>query len=340
MSGRRIAQTVGWGGLVLGLLVVLSGCTELLTSSSDSGLLPAGQAVEPMAKRTVWRVPGDFATIQEAIDSADVAAGDQIRVGAGSHAGAYVTKPVEIRGEGRAVIDSGPLHPAGLDMGFRLMDGSEGTSINHLTFAVDLAIMNGEAVDSVTVSHCTFESPIQAVSNWSGCDWVISHNLVEDLRTRNGGGIGILVADRSGGVVTGNVVAYNTIRGVLAVWANDGGGYNGSGIVLYADFRYGWPGAEEIRGNRVVHNTVSLVSDTPEVVDVAAFELTDTRDDPTANPYPVIFDNAIGFNDFRGTELEIVLTPEELAEENDISRNLGENRGHGAHPSLFGPGGG
>jgi hypothetical protein len=329
MSGRRVVQTAAWGAMALGLLVALSGCSELfLSPSSNDGLVPSVQRVGPMAKRAVWRVPGDFATIQEAIDSPDVAAGDQIRVAAGSHAGAYVTKPVEIRGQGKAVIDSGPLHPAGLDMGFRLMDGSEGTSINHLTFDVDLAIMNGEAVDSVTVSHCTFESPIQAVSN---------HNLVEDLRTHNGGGIGILVADRSGGVVTGNVVAYNTIRGVLAVWTNDGGGYNGSGIVLYADFRYGWPGAEEISGNRVVHNTVSLVSDTPEVVDVAAFELTDTRDDPDLNL--VIFDNAIGFNDFRGTELEIVLTPEELAEENDISRNLGENRGHGAHPSLFGPGG-
>ena len=77
----------------------------------------------------------------------------------------------------------------------------------------------------------------------------------------------------------------------------------------------------------------------PEVVDVAAFELTDTRDDPNADSFPVIHDNAIGFNDFRGMELQIYLTPEELGDCNDISRNLGDNRGHGLHPSLFGPGG-
>jgi hypothetical protein len=81
------------------------------------------------------------------------------------------------------------------------------------------------------------------------------------------------------------------------------------------------------------------VSDTPDVVDVAAFELTDSRDDPDADPYPVIFDNAIGFNDFRGTALQIALTPAELEDWNYISRNLGNNRGHGEHPSLFGPGG-
>jgi len=293
-----------------------------------------------MAKRVIWRVPGDFATIQEAIDSSDVTAGHRILVGAGSHAGAYVTKAVEIRGEGGAVIDSGPLfrpNRPDLVMGFRLLEGSDGASITHLTFAVGLAIMNGDAVDSVTVSHCTFIDSIQAVSNWSGCDWEITHNLVEGLRSRSGGGIGILVADRSGGTVTGNVVAYNTIRGVLAVWADDCGEYNGSGIVIYADFRYvGYLGAEEISGNRVVHNTISLVSDTPDVVDVAAFELTDTRDDPNLDP--VIFENAIGFNDFRGTELQIVLTPEELSDYNVISRNLGDNRGHGAHPSVFGPG--
>ena len=70
------------------------------------------------------------------------------------------------------------------------------------------------------------------------------------------------------------------------------------------------------------------------LVDVVAFEMTDTRDDET---FAVIHDNAIGFNDFRGTALQIVLTPETLADANDISRNLGENRGHGLHPSVFHP---
>ena len=328
--GRRYAA---WLLLVGGTCVLLlAGCTALWTPQDAQ----IGE-MSPMAKRVIWRVPGDFATIQEAIDSLDVDDGHRILVGSGSHAGALVDKAVEIRGEGGAVIDSGPVHGSGLIQGFRLKEGSDGASITHLTFAVDLAIMNGNAVHSVTVSHCTFINPIQAVSNWSGCDWEISHNLVEDLRCLDGGGIGIFIGDWTGGLVSGNVVSYNTIRGVLTVWPNDCGGYNGSGIVIYADFRGSRAGAEEISGNRVVHNTISLASDTPDVVDVVAFELTDTRDDLEEDL--VIFDNAIGFNDFRGTELQIALTPEELlADYNDISRNLGDNRGHGTHPSVFGPG--
>ncbi|MBN1858620.1 hypothetical protein JW848_05375 [Candidatus Bipolaricaulota bacterium] len=336
MTNRKLARRMAWVGLVLSLLIALSGCADLFPTAGEEGALGAGQALAPMAKHTTWRVPGDFATLQEAIDSPTVVDGDRILVEPGSHAGAYVDKSVEIRGEGGAAISDGPLHPAGLVMGFRMLAGSDGASISHLTFEVDLGIMNGDAVDGVFVSHCTFLNTLQAVSNWRGCGWEISHNVIEGLRTRNGGGIGILIGDFAGGVVTGNTVAYNTVRGVLAVDPDDGGGYNGSGIVLYADFRWGGAGASEISGNRVLHNTISLISDTPDVVDVAALELTDTRDDPELNP--VIVDNAVGFNDFRGTAIQIALTPEELADCNEISRNLGDNRGRGAHPSAFGPG--
>jgi hypothetical protein len=290
------------------------------------------------AKKTgnTWGIPRDFATIQDAIDSPDVADGDTIMVGPGTFAGALVDKDVTIMGIGNAVINDGPAHGSGLIQGFRLLDGSDGATISHLRFEADLDIMNGEAVDNVTVEHCTFVDAIQAISNWRGNGWVISHNDIIDLRTRNGGGIGILIGDYSGGTVEDNIVSHNTISGTLHVWGTDGGGYNGSGIVLYADFRWGGAGAEAIQNNSIVQNKVSLVSDTPGVVDVVAFEMTDTRDD--ANLI-VIFDNAIGFNDFRGTVLQIVLTPNELEDENDISRNLGDNRGHGLHPSLFGPGG-
>ena len=286
-----------------------------------------------------WNVPGDFAAVQDAIDSSLVMDGDTIMIGPGQHAGASLTKGVEIKGEGGAVINDGPAHPAGLSQGFRLMAGSGGATISHLQFEVDLAIMNGEAIDDVTVDHCTFNNTIQAISNWRGSGWQISHNVITDLRTRNGGGIGILIADYTGGTVQDNIVSHNKIAGILHVDPQDGGGYNGSGIVLYADFRWGRAGAQSISYNRVVKNKVSLVSDTPEVVDVAAFELTDSRDDIEADPYPVIFDNTIGFNDCRGTALQMVITPTELEDENQISRNLGNNRGHGLHPSVFGPGG-
>jgi hypothetical protein len=109
--------------------------------------------------------------------------------------------------------------------------------------------------------------------------------------------------------------------------------------VFYADFRWGATGSQELYYNRVVKNKISLTSDTPTVVDIVAVELTDTRDDPNNYPTnsPVIQHNAIGFNDLRGTTLQIDPTPENLDLYNTISRNLGENRGHGLHPSVFKP---
>ena len=73
-----------------------------------------------------WHVPGNFATIQDAIDDVAVLPGEKIIVGRGNHAGAVVTKAVEIKGQDGAVINSGPLlttyQPCGtivLDIGFK-----------------------------------------------------------------------------------------------------------------------------------------------------------------------------------------------------------------------------
>ena len=105
---------------------------------------------------------------------------------------------------------------------------------------------------------------------------------------------------------------------------------------MYADFRWNREGADAIRFNRVVKNKISLASDTPGVVDVAAIELTEGGDPPDG---PYVYVNAIGFNDMRGTTLQLALTPSTLEDVNVISRNLGTNRGHGLHPNVFGPGG-
>lgn len=323
--------------IIVMAVLLLASCRQAISPVES----PEGgeNEVQSLAKKaTVWTVPGDFATIQEAIDDADVEDGHIIRVAPGEHAGALVDKAVVIKGEGGTIINDGPPRSATFIYGFCLLAGSDGAVFSHLTFTTtDLSIYNNGLVDDVKVIHCTFLNAVQAVSNWGGCGWEISHNTIEDLRTRNGGGIGILVADRSGGIVQENVVSHNKIYGTLHVWQDDGGGYNGSGIALYADFRSGRLGAEAIRENRVVQNKVGMVSDTPEVVNIVAFELTDSRGDENLDP--VIFNNAIGFNDFRGTELQIFLTPENLDDVNDISRNLGDNRGHGLHPSVFGPSG-
>jgi len=138
-------------------------------------------------------------------------------------------------------------------------------------------------------------------------------------------------------IVSGNVVSHSDVSGLLHVDLLGQGGYNGTGIVPYADFRSGPTEGKEVTGANVFKNKVSLVSDTPAVVDAAAIELTDTRNDAQLDP--TIHDNAVGFNDLRGTVIQLILTPGNLDVVNDISRNMGDNRGHGEHPSAFGPGG-
>lgn len=309
--------------VILGLII--PGCIPVVPPAEQS-----------KAARTVWHVPSDFATIQEAIDSLDVLAGDKIIVGPGNHAGAIVNKAVEIKGEDGAVISSSaiPLGPSVVGFLFEDDYSGSGATISYLQFdeTVGFPIMSRGA-NNVTIEHCTLLNPIQGISNWGGSEWQISHNEIIDLLANGGGGIGIFIGDRweTIGGVNNNLVSHNKITGILYVVGS--GGYSGSGIVLYSDSRYGWPGAEKITNNRVVKNKISLTSDDPEVVDVVAIELTDSRDG--SNLECVIYDNVIGFNDLRGTAIQIALTPEDLDEFNDISRNLGDNRGHGLHPSVF-----
>ena len=271
-----------------------------------------------------------YATIDLALTAAFD--GDRILVGAGNYAGAYLSKSVEIKGLDGAVINDGPMYPrTELKMGFRLLAGSSGASISHLTFTVDFAIMNGAAVNNVEVAHNTFLNAIQAVSNWVGDGWYIHHNEIIDLRTLNGGGIGILIADYSGLQANNNIVANNKISGTLHVDPNDGGGYAGSGIVLYSDHRWGRAGGQ-ISSNLVEKNSVSLVSDNPTMVDVWAFELSQAEGVDACGE---IFDNIIRFNDFRGTANQIATSPAELEICNFFNKNLGDNRGHGEHPNLM-----
>jgi len=274
---------------------------------------------------------GQFSTIQAAVDVAQ--AGDRILVASGEYAGAQVNKAVEIRGTGATRIVTGPPHPSGLTFGFLIGAlangaGGDGVTIAQLTFAetVELPVYSKGAND-VTVSHNLFLNAYQGITNRGGSRWNISHNTFQDLRASDGGGIAIMVGDGRGGAVQDNVVAYNHISGTLHVSAGDGGGYSGTGIALFADFRFnfGQTGASSIAGNRVVNNSVSVVSDNPTLVDVVGFDLQVGVDDggEPSDYFGVIHDNVIGFNDFKGMAQKIQLTPTDLGATNSLWQNLG-----------------
>ncbi len=308
-------------------------------------------AVSSTAKAVTWNVPGDFADIQAAIDSPDVLHGHTILVGPGNHYGATVTKAVEIKGEGGAVINSGPMRGARMT-GFLFLSGAgNGATISHLSFETLLLPIYSRDTDDVTVDHCTFTSPMQGITNWNGSGWNISHNVVNGLVTDSGGGIGIFVGTLGiAGTADDNLVAHNKITGQVVVPQeeidryNEGApspeaGYSVPGICLYSDGRRDPAGP--MSGNRILKNKVSLSSNNPRNHPAVGIELTDYAlidETPPAD----LTDNKVGFNDVRGVSGEnsvpISLNPAGVAGNNKISRNLGDdtnNRGHGLHPRVF-----
>lgn len=306
------------------------------------------------AKAVTWNVPEDFATIELALASADVLDGHTILVGPGNHPGAFVDKAVEIKGEGGAVINSGPMYSIYMT-GFLFRDGAgNGATISHLSFeTVDLPVYSRDT-DDVTVDHCTFTSPMQGITNWNGNGWNISHNVINGLVTISGGGIGIFVGTRApeGSTASNNLIAHNKITGQVVVSQEEidrynerppypEAGYSVPGITLMSDRRSGKP-AGTIAGNRILKNKVAISSNNPRNHWPMGIGLSDLglkyQDPPVAD----LLNNKVGFNDVRGMpEIEgtpIGLVPAVIDVSNIISRNLGDdanNRGHGVHPQVL-----
>lgn len=304
---------------------------RFLVVSISAVLLLAGSAGARVAH--VWRVPGDFPTIQAAINSSRVVDGDTIGVRHRVCTGATVTKAVIIQGQGSVMISDGPVVNSLGKAGFLFPgDGAgSGVTITGFWFHRVAFPVFSRGADDVSVTHNSMWSSIQAVTNWAGASggsgWHISHNEIFHLRTSCGGGIGILIGDYAGGTVTNNEIAHNRIDSRLQVPHTDCGGYNAPGIVLFADFRYPGDLGAVIQGNRVFKNRVIVASRKPSLVTASALELSDTRDDWMIQP-PVIQENDIVYNDLRGTAVPIEITPDELATVNHIEHNYTGPGGH------------
>lgn len=273
----------------------------------------------------VLKVPStNYPTIDAAVAAATD--GDTIMVGPGEFAGCWVYKKVHIRGIGKTTITDGVNF--GYIFGFIFVAGSDGATITNLAFTVDFPIY-GTWANNVTVTHCTMSNPVQGVSVCEGSGWTISHNTIVDLWTEPigpSGAHGIAFVHRYGGAITGNVVSHNVITGTVSVLPGDHPDWPRSGIAFFVD-----KDESTVFENVVEYNTISLVSSDPAICDVAGVLLQDMRPDSWMLD-PNITENLIQFNDMRGTATAVALLPIELNEVNYISRNLGNNRGHGLHP--------
>ena len=281
-------------------------------------------AIPGMSLAETWTVPGDFATIQKAINSSDVVDGDEIEVGPGYFYGARITKSVTLRGSGRTYITNGPrpwrgrnLNAGFLFRGKKAENGSGAKIFDFIFQGVDFSVFASQwsaVVSNVTVQHCTMENAVQAITMWHADDWDVQYNKIVDLEAINGGGIGIVVGTYSGDDAFENLVANNEITGTVYVDPDDRGGYNAAGILLVSDNR-GKRRGGLVEGNLVQHNRIALVSDTPGVVPVVGVELTDTRGWVRSSS---VTDNEVTDNDLSGTADDVLLEPLKLDDVNTV----------------------
>lgn len=323
---------------------------------SDDVYNPGGGSVDysPWMELPLGTSPMTWGTsdsVQEAVDLASD--GDTINVKAGNVTGANVDKDLTITGEPGAVINSGPAYGTYTecnghlaDYGFQILGpGGSGTTISNLRFETVSFPVYGRGADDVTISGNTLINPLQGISNkaqgTSGSRWTVSGNEIQDLRANNGGGIAIIMSDTSLGVVQDNVISGNSITGTLHVNACESGGYEGTGIVIYADFRWYpyYSGATDISGNQVLNNDINLVSDNQAVLGVSGIELTSAKD-ALSPPLPevpsVVTGNTISGNNLDGSlayGLNVI-----GASDNSITANTIMNAANGISISESGGG--
>lgn len=279
---------------------------------------------------TVWNVPEDFATIQDAVDSVLVVEGDVIIVAPGSHMGAIIDRPVTIVGSEGAMITLGVPYKAGsvLKTAFLLESGADGTEISHLLIPNNASSLYffavfSRGVDNISLHHLTISNSVQAISNYNGSNWSITHNKIFGTNPVNGGGIGIMINAWNGTQdvlpdsteANNNTIAFNTTEGVADVLD-----FSGPGILLSSGHGANqWPGGT-LTGNKIYKNKCAHTG-----TNGVGFEVDDVPYELTSDPS--IVGNTVAFNDFRNSTYQLVWNGDE--EMNDISRNLGLHRGEG-----------
>jgi nitrous oxidase accessory protein NosD len=267
------------------------------------------------AQARVRRVPERYATIQAAVDAAD--AGDVIDVSPGRHCGATIDRPVQLQGDGRAVIvgcADGPVLANGVRAGFRLpgadgASGASGTRIEGFIFEgrgvsadnlepLGVAIIATFAND-VRVERNRVLGTVQGITNTGGDRWVIAHNVIDDLGVFDctgalcGGGDGIVIQISTAAPdnrPSRNLVAGNVVNGAIP----DGFGvFSMVGVFVFA-----------ADGTVVTRNRLSI-PDNPNADAIGQGVLVDNSCCGQPAVTPGARNTVVTFNDGRGSQIGV-----------------------------------
>lgn len=250
--------------------------------------------------------PNPIVTIQDAVNAANP--GDTIMVMPGTYSGAFISKEVELIGSGTdqttIICDLSNRY------GFYIRRNTNNVSISQFRFINSATSQSANPIfvyfsNNANISQNEFvgKTPTKmmdvCVMLWGGNGCKITHNVIKDYAD----GV-MIVSNPASQIIQDNLVAFNTISCAGSVSP-----YVGSGIRLRAMNK-------PLILNKVVHNNVAYPFGCGIALDADASGL--------------IKSNWIGFNDFRGSNIEIAERPSGVADDNIISRNLGDhypNRG-------------
>ncbi len=201
-------------------------------------------------------VPGDYASIQDAVDAASP--GDRILVAAGAYTGASINKWVKISGVGDAtVITNGPIFDERFHDAFRLFPGADKTEISDLRIefsgsddyqrvGIFAGSGDGPSAERVAVHGVTFVGLNRAVHIEDTSGWRITDNIIDGLRETLRGtlSVGIWLSGTGNCLVEHNTIHHNSPASDSKIYV---------GINLSASSSTG-----QTENNKVVNNTVSI----------------------------------------------------------------------------------
>jgi parallel beta-helix repeat protein len=253
-------------------------------------------------------VPGDYATIQLAVDNAQD--GDTIMVAAGTYSGAKIDKPLYIHGDpdGGTIITSGVHYGGGaaLDTAFHLDVGADGTEIRNFTINCDQSssfffAVFSRGIDNVTIDSLVVNDTIQGITNYGGNGWEITNNTFIDTYPAGGGGIAIWVGiNPTYPVAQGNLIEKNTMTTSLPGAST----FTCAAINLGFDARSGSEtGNEDLSNNQILDNTITVTGDQTNTVGIE-IGIIGLGGDPTriAALLGMVHDNMIRSNSISGPQ--------------------------------------
>ncbi len=284
-----------------------------------------------VATAATLSVPGDFATIADAVQAAH--AGDRIRVGPGRWCGATVGKRVRLEGWGLPTIVGCPaptLDGFPLRVGFLMSARASGSQVRGFVFD-GRGVSNGNTAplafavfargaDDVVIAGNVIVGTAQALTNTGGSGWQVDDNAIFGLTALTcdgfcGGGDAIVFQQRvpKAKRAVGNSAERNFVSGAIPDGLEE---FDMTGVVLFGQ-----------EGATAAFNLLAIPH-TPRAAAEGVGVLVSDRCCGEPTPFDTSEDSVIFGNDGRRSDVAVRVTLDASGDTgNSVGAFIAANRG-------------